>query len=569
MTPAIDARTAKILLVDDRPENLVALEAVLLPLGHTLIRANSGAEALKQVLLHDFAVILLDVQMPGMNGFEAAELIKSRERSRHVPIIFLTAISKEEEYVFRGYSAGAVDYLFKPFNPDVLRSKVSVFVELDLKGRQLEQQGEMLRAAERRELELHHRARLLESEARFVEIVASALEAIVSFSPDRRITLFNAAAEGMFACPAGDALGSSVDEFFHPCFPDEMLESSREAAAAQKQNHRAPRDGNATRELVGLRRTGDQFPIELSVSCLSLSDEQVFTLVGRDISERRRAEEELRSQAVSLANTTEELRVVNEELHHRQVELERAMTARSRFYANMSHELRTPINAIMGYTQLLLEKIYGPLNDQQARSIDRTFKAAQHLLELVNDILDLSKIEAGKMELQVEPVSFSALIQDLFVTVAPMAQQHSVSLDLVVEREPGTIVTDPRRVRQILLNLLSNAIKFGDEQPVRVAIRGRDDGWVEVDVTDQGPGIAPEDQLKIFDEFVQLEEAHRTQGTGLGLPISRRLSELLGGSLTVHSATGEGSTFRFALPPSDDPGASASSGARHQVAVAG
>src|SRR6266568_3042413 len=150
----ISAKTderANILLVDDRAENLLALEAILEPLGQVLVRANSGSEALKQVLIVDFAAILLDVQMPGMNGFEVAEIIKSRERSRTIPIIFLSAINKEEAYVFKGYSMGAVDYVFKPFNPDVLRSKVAVFVDLFVK---------------QRELELEHRTSLLEAEAR-------------------------------------------------------------------------------------------------------------------------------------------------------------------------------------------------------------------------------------------------------------------------------------------------------------------------------------------------------------------------------------------------------------------
>src|SRR5918992_153077 len=152
-------RDVDVLLVDDRQENLLALEAILDPLGLHLIRATSGEEALREVLRRDLAVILLDVQMPGMNGFETAKVIKSRERSRHIPIIFLTAISKEEQYVFEGYSVGAVDYLSKPFHPDVLRSKVSVFVELHEKSRQIRDQGQQLRLHERREIELHHRAR--------------------------------------------------------------------------------------------------------------------------------------------------------------------------------------------------------------------------------------------------------------------------------------------------------------------------------------------------------------------------------------------------------------------------
>src|SRR6266704_3995553 len=151
----------KILLVDDRPENLLALEGILEPLGQTLVRAHSGPEALRCVLEWEFATILLDVQMPGMNGFEVAEIIKSRERSRTIPIIFLSAISKEDAYVFKGYSMGAVDYGFKPFNTDVLRSKVAVFVDLFLKQEQIKEQSEMLAESERRELELQHRTELL------------------------------------------------------------------------------------------------------------------------------------------------------------------------------------------------------------------------------------------------------------------------------------------------------------------------------------------------------------------------------------------------------------------------
>jgi PAS domain S-box-containing protein len=539
---------ARILMVDDRVENLVALEAILQPLGHELIRANSGEEALRQVLLHDFAVILLDVQMPGMNGFETAETIKSRERSSHTPIIFLTAISKDEEYVFKGYSAGAVDYMFKPFNPDILRSKVSVFIDLYLKTVQLRQQAEALRRSERRELELRHRAQLLESEAKYADIVNSALEAIITFGDDRCITLFNTAAEQIFGWPAEEAMGRPITDFFHP---DTASQLTLAPAPGRGHTDAAQAREPAMREAVGVRRRGEQFPAEFSLSTLELQSERFHTIILRDISERRRAEDEIRAQAISLANTTEELRVLNEELSQRTIDLEQAMGARSRFYANMSHELRTPINAIMGYSSLMLEGIYGPLNEQQANGIDRTHKAANHLLDLVNDILDLSKIEAGKMELLLEPVPFPSTIDDLFVTVAPVAREKDVELTLDADGEPFTIVSDARRVRQIILNLLSNAIKFGEGRPVRVRCTRRDDSGVVVDVIDQGTGIATEDHDKIFDEFVQLSQTQNTPGTGLGLPISRRLAELLGGELSVVSSVpGEGSTFRLALPAS-------------------
>jgi PAS domain S-box-containing protein len=538
---------ARILMVDDRPENLMALEALLEPLGHELVRATSGEEALRQVLLHEFACILLDVQMPGMNGFETAELIKSRERSRSTPIIFLTAISKEDAFVFQGYSVGAVDYMFKPFNPEILRSKVAVFVDLYLKTEQLREQEQRLREIERRELELEHRARLSESEARMAEIVGSAMEAIITFGDDRRITLFNAAAERMFGVTRDEALRKRIDDLFHAEFRGAELDRVCEAASAAGDGEGQP---PRSLSLTGVRAGGEEFPVEASISCLSLEAERVFTMIARDVSERKRQEEALRQQAVSLARTTSELQSVNEQLQTRQVELETAMSARSRFYASMSHELRTPINAILGYSSLLLDNIYGPLNPEQARGIERANKAARHLLELVNDILDLSKIEAGKLELEIQPASFPALIQDLFVTVRPLADEHGSELGMEYSGEESvTIITDPRRVRQILLNLLSNAIKFGEGKPITVCCKPLEDGGVEVDVTDLGIGIPEEDREKIFDEFVQLSQPNQHQGTGLGLPISRRLAKLLSGSLEVESRVGEGSTFRLVLPP--------------------
>jgi len=538
---------AHILMVDDRPENLMALEAILEPLGHELVRANSGEEALREVLRQDFACILLDVQMPGMNGFETAELIKGRERSRFTPILFLTAISKEDEFVFQGYSVGAVDYMFKPFNPDILRSKVSVFVDLYLKTEQLRQQELRLRESERRELELEHRTRLLESEARMAEIVESAQEAIITFGDDGVITLFNEAAEGMFGVEEGSALEASIRGLF-----DDFGEVDLDRVCAETRSTPERRAGGRLPQrslaLTGRRVDGTTFPVEASMSCLELEAERVFTMIARDVSERKAAEEALRQQAVSLARTSEELQRVNHQLQARQLELEAAMSARSRFYASMSHELRTPINAIMGYSALLLDEIYGPLNPEQQRGIERANKAAKHLLELVNDILDLSKIEAGKLELEIQPATFPNVIQDLFVTVRPLADQHGSELALEHVGDPVTVITDPRRVRQILLNLLSNAIKFGEGKPITVQSRARDDGGVEVDVTDLGIGIPGEDIDKIFDEFVQLSQPNQHQGTGLGLPISRRLAVLLDGSLTVRSAPGEGSTFRLTLP---------------------
>jgi len=228
-------------------------------------------------------------------------------------------------------------------------------------------------------------------------------------------------------------------------------------------------------------------------------------------------------------------------------ERERAVTARSRFYAAMSHELRTPINAVLGYNDLLLAGVYGELTAQQQTSVERSQRAVRHLLHLVNDVLDLSKIEAGKMELAWEPVSVLPLVQDLFATLQPLAAEHGSELRLEGREAAGIeIVTDPRRVQQILLNLISNALKFGRGRPVEVRCDATADE-VTIEVVDQGVGIAAEELERIFEEFIQLPNAN-AGGTGLGLPISQRLARLLGGRLEVESEPGTGSTFRLRLP---------------------
>jgi signal transduction histidine kinase len=240
---------------------------------------------------------------------------------------------------------------------------------------------------------------------------------------------------------------------------------------------------------------------------------------------------------------------------------ERSEAERSRFFAAMSHELRTPINAILGYNDLLLAGIFGELPPVQEDGIRRSQRAARHLLELVNDVLDLSKLEAGKVDVAPEPVRVDELLDDLLTTIRPMAEERGCAIELARAGCAFSIRTDPRRVRQILLNLLSNATKFGAGRPVHVACvcvphgavipgggRRRTAGdAVVIAVRDHGPGIARGDQERIFEEFVQLPGS-TPGGTGLGLPISRRLAEVLGGALTVASEPGDGSTFYVTLP---------------------
>ena len=293
---------------------------------------------------------------------------------------------------------------------------------------------------------------------------------------------------------------------------------------------------------------------ELLVARVAESEPALFAVVLHDLTDRHQAQQRLEDQAAELEHQASmledqaaELEHSNDELLRQRARLEAAVEARSRFYAAMSHELRTPINAVMGYAGLALEGVYGPLADPLRDALARSQRAAAHLRELVDDVLDLAKIEAGRIDLVPEPVDMIELAEDILLSVRPTAEASgtTIAFDCAGDAAPP-IVTDPRRVRQILLNLLSNALKFGAGRPVTLRCGATSDG-VALSVSDEGPGIPEADQARIFEEFVQLAPEGR-QGTGLGLPISRRLAELLGGTLTVASAPGRGSTFTLALP---------------------
>jgi signal transduction histidine kinase len=254
----------------------------------------------------------------------------------------------------------------------------------------------------------------------------------------------------------------------------------------------------------------------------------------------------------AVGQRTRELERANEELRW-------TTEAKDRFFASMSHELRTPLNAILGYQSLLLDGVVGELSGPVRPMVEKAQRSTRNLLHLVNDVLDLSKLEAGKMEVVVAPVRVRGIIDEALASVEPMAAVKDIALDVQHAPPISPLLTDADRVRQILINLLSNAVKFTDQGRVTVSVTldgegasPDSEGWVEVRVADTGPGIAPENQERIFHEFEQIVGATSRGGTGLGLPISRKLARLLGGDLTVESTLGLGSTFTLRLPARTD-----------------
>lgn len=307
----------------------------------------------------------------------------------------------------------------------------------------------------------------------------------------------------------------------------------------------ALRDGcrrTARVPLEWLRADGSVGSGELTITPLEVGSHHVRAVILRDTTEQRLAQQQLEEQASELEFQTEQLALQRDELAQ-------LAQARSRFYASMSHEIRTPINAILGYNDLLLAGIYGQLTEQQVTGLERVQAAARHLRELINDALDLSKIESGKIDIVAVPdVDLVELVGEVVATIAPAAAETGVDLHCVLPAR-CVVETDARRVRQVLLNLLSNAVKFGEGRPVHITAGSRGDDRVFVEVRDHGSGVPADQMDRIFEEFVQLDNGV-AGGTGLGLAISRQLAAALGGELRARSRPGKGSAFTLLLPRS-------------------
>jgi signal transduction histidine kinase/BarA-like signal transduction histidine kinase len=394
MSSAADAEdedaplAATILLVDDRPANLLALEAVLGPLGHKLVLAHSGEEALRQILKQEFALILMDVQMPDLDGYQTVALIKKRQVSKDIPIIFVSAVAKDAAQISRGYAYGAVDYMTKPFDPDILRAKVSVLVALYLQAERIVRQRNLL----------------------------------------------------------------------------------------QEQRRRAESDRTA-----------------------------------RDAAET-------------------------------------ANRVKDEFLAMVSHELRGPLNAILGWANMLQA---GGLDPDRTRHALATIERNAHAqTQLIEDLLDVSRIVRGKLRLHVQPIRLTTVLDAAIDVVRPAADAKGVELATFVDREADVGTGDPDRLQQVFWNLLSNAVKF-TQSGGRVEIRlRRTNAAFEITVSDTGRGIAAEDLNHVFDRFWQSAQgAPSRRGLGLGLAIVRHLVELHGGEVHAESdGAGRGATFSVTLP---------------------
>jgi signal transduction histidine kinase len=566
-------------MVDDSPTNLLALESILRGPDRNLIPISSGKDALRYLLDNEAAVVLLDVYMPGIDGFETAQLIRGREKSRETPIIFLTANSTGVRHLSRGYSLGAVDYIVKPVEPDILRSKVNVFVDLFRKNREIRRQAQLLREqnVEIESTNLHRLKLLIELGHELVaehdpqrvlakfcrssrRLVEAETAAVGLLDQSQKVFAYFASntIEETSSCQISPEIQQALDSVVVEQRPVRLNEGDfcGEGEAALEMNSSflgAPIlsasgvsgwfyllnkiDGEdfteADERLAATLAT--QVGVAYENARLYTEAQKHATELGLEMAVRKQAEEEraemlVREQAA-------------------RAEAERANRTKDEFLATLSHELRTPLTAILGWSHIVRQN---QLDDTQlSRALETIERNAHAQSRLIDDLLDVSRIISGKLQIDLRVVDLSTVIEAAVEAVRPAFEAKQINFQIDLGSLAFPVMGDPHRLQQIFWNLFSNAVKFTPKRgEVGVKIEHRN-AQLCVSVTDTGIGIPPEFVPYIFDRFRQADgSTTRSQGgLGLGLAIVRHLVDLHDGSVQVQSeGQRRGATFTVTLP---------------------
>ncbi|HUP55906.1 MAG TPA: ATP-binding protein [Bdellovibrionota bacterium] len=515
-----------ILLVDDREENLVSLGAILDSPEYRLVKVTSGSGALRALLDQDFALILMDVQMPVMDGFETAALIKKRPRCRHIPIIFITANSQDESFIYRGYDAGAVDYILKPISPDILRSKVAVFADLHQKTQQLLEQAELKRENERLERERHIARLELESalreqsaNQRYRDLVAGLQHAIVWTADPESL------APTYVSETVQRVLGMSVN---HALTDAVMLPATIPAAEREVVIER----------LKHATSTGEEVMIEHRMIGAGGEESWFQTLVKLSQDGSKSGGPELRGLSIDVTGLKRAEQTAVE-----------AVRIRDEFLSVASHELKTPLTSlklqVQGIRRLLGRDPDGAVPKMPSFA-ERCERQIDRLTRLVDDLLDVSRINNGKLLMTPETFDLGDVVRDVSSRFSVDLVQAGCTLEL--DLEPGVVgCWDRFRIEQVFTNLLTNAFKYGPSAPIQVRV-WQDQAGAHFEVRDHGVGIQPADQRRIFSQFERAISPQGPSGLGLGLYIAHQIIEAHQGAIEVESTPGNGSRFVVALP---------------------
>ena len=535
--PEAGGDTINILIVDDEPANLVVLETVLDDPGYRLVRALSADQALMALVEQEFALLILDVRMPGMTGFELAQMVKERKKTARVPIIFLTAYYDKDQHILEGYGTGAVDYLNKPVNPAVLRSKVSVFADLHRSSRALTlsnralvaEVGERRRAEEQlRELNDTLERRVTErtealrrSDHKLQVIMSSITDGLLMLDRNWCFTYFNEQGARMVGMRLEQLLGACVWDLFPHARGTKFYEGFQRAVQTQQ---------------TVLFEEFYPHPINVWIECHCYPSDDGLSVYFHDITDRREVEERrdrlLRAEQAA------------------RTEGERIALVKDDFLATLSHELRTPLAAIVGWASILKRADIDA--ETQHRGIDAIARNAQVQASLIADLLDMNRIVSGKLRLNIERIDLNLIAAAAADTVRPAALAKGVGIDVQLAGiSHAEVMGDSARLHQIAWNLITNAVKFTNTGGTVAILIEVNDLQVCLTITDTGQGISPEFLPYLFDRFSQSDgtAARLHGGLGLGLSIVRNLVELHAGSVSASSAgQGQGSSFKVQLP---------------------
>lgn len=549
-----------ILLVDDRRENLLSLEAVLACAEYNLIKTTSGYEALRYLLDHTPALILLDVQMPELNGFETASIIKSSERTREIPIIFVTAINKDQQFVHQGYDHGAVDYIYKPYDIHILKAKVAIFVDIRRQHNRISRLVSVQQAA-------------TTSLADFTQIDTAISNVLESICTSLRwdLGLFwrvDAQTQTLYCRSEWHDPTYSSSDFAKGCFkqnlsrgvglPGRVWENKKALWVTELLKETAfPGLIAATKENL---HTAAALPIYVQDETMgvlefysrnSLSEDpdlvNIMSAIGSQVGQVLKRTETLELIQDSEARLAA-IAIENAKLYQ---EAQEAIQVRDDFFSIASHELKTPITALKMMIQIIqrtLKPEAGALSSGEKlfKMLDASSKQINRLTHLVEDLLDVVKIRAGKLSFNVEEVNLSDLVKEI-------ADQHcdplaAAKCPLKLKIEPNIKGHwDYSRIEQILVNLLSNAIKYAPGNPIKIEV-SRIDHTAKLVVQDSGPGIPKEQQPKIFNRFERALASQNISGLGLGLFIVKQIVEAHHGTIHLESEVGTGSSFIVELP---------------------